>query len=80
MGNPGLGLEWSEDGRGVIAIPPVSKKLLRLNETFFPNLTSLKPGVNNSTLLSASYRVVPLPRLRVQRFTNYIEIALFKAK
>ena len=29
MGNPGFGLEWSEDGRGVIDMPPVSKKWVR---------------------------------------------------
>ena len=25
IGKPGFGLEWSEDGRGVMEIPPVSK-------------------------------------------------------
>ena len=78
VGNPGLGGLSSGPGRGEMVIPPVSGEQntvefqsLRCLALSRERLTCLPVSVHHCATLLPNHTVVPLPRLLVQRFTNY---------
>ena len=60
MGNPGLGLEWSEAGRGVMAIPPVSEAEWKPNDIRVNGLVKLGISIQTTCAHKFIYFLIDL--------------------